>query len=119
MSSLQTFLDLIRTSPELVEFEQTMSVIADNYQYQPTQFSNGVGDAKTVNQAGTNEGSCKIFAFALLNDLSEKQTLACFGRYYRLDVLQNPQGQDHQNIRNFMHDGWSGIEFSGSALNPH
>ena len=55
MSSLQTFLDLIRTSPELVEFEQTMSVIADNYQYQPTQFSNGVGDAKVVNKAGTNE----------------------------------------------------------------
>lgn len=118
MFSIQSFLALINTNPELLEFEQTMSVITDNYQYQPTQFSNGLSDAKIVNQAGTNEGSCKIFAFALLHSLTEQQTLACFGRYYRFDVLQNPDGQDHQNIRNFMRDGWSGIDFLGSALNP-
>ncbi|VAW65482.1 hypothetical protein MNBD_GAMMA10-1709, partial [hydrothermal vent metagenome] len=36
--------------------------------------------------------------------------------YYRKDVLQNPQSNDHQNIRNFMHSGWSGISFNARVL---
>jgi hypothetical protein len=69
-----------------------------------------------VNESGTNEGSCKIFAFAQLNDLSVEQTLACFGKYYREDVLENPEGNDHGNIRNFMISGWEGVKFSCEAL---
>jgi len=69
-----------------------------------------------VNQAGTNEGSCKIFAFAQLNQLNQQQTLNLFGDYYRLDVLNNPDGTGHQNIRNFMQFGWDGIRFNGEAL---
>jgi len=33
-------------------------------------------------------------------------------------VLGNPQGTDHQNIRNFMKIGWIGIAFEGDALKP-
>ena len=69
-----------------------------------------------MNEAGTNEGSCKIFAFAQLHHLSEQATLACFGQYYREDVLQNPQGNDHGNIRNFIKQGWQGITFESDVL---
>ncbi len=110
--TLTTLLETLYTSPQTVEFEQVMQVIADNYHYQACAFTNG--DLK--NQAGTNEGSCKIFAFAKLHDLSEQATLHCFGRYYREDVLQNPQGSDHGNIRNFINHGWSGIDFEGAVL---
>ena len=51
-----------------------------------------------------------------LQNLSEEATLACFGAYYYEDVLKNPNGTDHQNIRNFMKTGWDGIAFYGSAI---
>ena len=95
-----------------VSFEQVMQVVNDNYSYTPATFSNG----DLLNDAGTNEGSCKIFYFAKLNKLTEQQTLACFGRYYHKDVLQNPQGSDHGNIRNFIKTAWQGIEFQSVAL---
>ncbi|GAK84871.1 type III effector HopPmaJ [Vibrio ponticus] len=39
-----------------------------------------------------------------------------FGDFYRKDVLGNPDGDDHQNIRNFIAHGWNGIKFEGQAL---
>ena len=69
-----------------------------------------------LNTAGKNEGSCKIFAFALLHQLDKQQTLNLFGDYYRVDVLGNPDGDSHQNIRSFMRYGWQGIRFMGTAL---
>ena len=50
-----------------------------------------------------------------LNALSEANTLACFGRFYR-EVLNDPTGTSHGNIRAFMRDGWAGICFDGQAL---
>jgi hypothetical protein len=112
--SLATFLVQVKQQETAVEFEQVMQVIADNYQYQPAVFTNG----ELINELGTNEGSCKIFYFAQLNELTPEQTLACFGRYYREDVLGHPNGNDHGNIRNFMKTGWQGIEFKAAALSP-
>lgn len=112
--SLATFIVQVKEQENTIEFEQVMQVIQDNYQYQPTPFTNG----ELVNESGTNEGSCKIFYFAQLNKLSTQQTLACFGRYYRDDVLANPSGNDHGNIRNFIQTGWQGIEFKTAALLP-
>ncbi len=109
---LNEFLKKIEIEPSEIEFSEVMQVIADNYQYQPCTFKNG----DLTNEAGTNEGSCKIFAFAKLNNLSELATLSCFGQYYREDVLKNPQGTDHGNIRNFIKQGWQGIHFNGEAL---
>lgn len=103
-------------SPEQISFTDTMSVIDENYQYQPTTFYNGKGDDVVENLAGSNEGSCKLFAFAQKQSFDGARTLACFGDYYRIDVLENPQGNDHQNIRNFMKHGWQGIRFDGDAL---
>ncbi|HAB55541.1 MAG TPA: type III effector, partial [Cellvibrionales bacterium] len=38
------------------------------------------------------------------------------GKYYRDDVLGNPSGDDHANIRNFILDGWLGIQFDTEPL---
>lgn len=108
--TLNEFLERVGNDSTL-DFEDTMQVIADNYSYTPTGFNNG--DVR--NDAGQNEGSCKIFAFAQLNGLDQAQTLACFGRFYQ-DVLNTPEGSDHGNIRAFMAQGWDGISFDAAAL---
>lgn len=109
-------LNIIKTTPAEVEFDDVIAVIENAYDYTATQFYNGLGDAEVVNEAGTNEGSCKIFAFADMNDLNESQTLSCFGKYYRQDVLGNLAGTDHMNIRNFMKFGWEGVHFDNPPL---
>lgn len=101
---------------DLIDFADTMAIIAEHYHYRPTAFSNGLGDEVLDNPAGNNEGSCKIFAFAMLHRLDQARTLQLFGDYYRKDVLQDPDGKGHQNIRNFIKYGWKGIRFAGNAL---
>ncbi|WP_415881901.1 HopJ type III effector protein [Neptuniibacter sp. QD34_54] len=108
--TLNEFLQQLGNNDQL-DFEDTIQVIADNYEFSPTAFTNG--DVR--NEVGQNEGSCKIFAFAQLNSLDQEKTLCCFGRFYQ-DVLKTPEGDDHGNIRNFMQTGWEGISFDGSAL---
>ena len=116
--NLKNLLSQLNKTAELIEFNQVMEVIDENYRYTPTFFSNGTGESVAINEAGTNEGSCKIFAFAKLHSLSEGQTLQCFGGYYRDDVLKHPDAQDHGNIRNFMKTGWAGLKFSTLPLEP-
>jgi hypothetical protein len=101
-----------------IEFSQVMDVIAEHYDYTPARFANGVAQDRVINEAGRNEGSCKVFAFARLHGLSESETLACFGRYYRDDVLGHPDGTDHANIRSFMRHGWAGVSFASEPLTP-
>ena len=112
--TVDEFVDRLRASPEQVSFQEVIDTIDKNYTFIETAFTNG----DTHNHAGDNNGSCKIFAFGLLNQLTPEQTLHCFGDYYRVDVLQNPDGADHQNIRNFMKYGWEGIRFTEQALRP-
>ena len=107
-----TLLDQIYHSPESISFSEVIAHIDANFDFTPTRFVNG----NTSNEAGQNNGSCKIFSFAQLNNLTQAQTLALFGDYYRIDVLGNPEGSDHQNIRNFMQSGWEGIRFDTLAL---
>ncbi|MDH5570364.1 MAG: HopJ type III effector protein [Gammaproteobacteria bacterium] len=114
--SINTLIDKIKTRPDELEFEDVIQVIESHYHYFPTTFTNGMGATMVHNAAGTNEGSCKIFAFALQNKLNKSETLACFGKYYRDDVLQHPDNTDHANIRNFMQYGWNGIKFEEEAL---
>lgn len=106
-----------RLAQEAVLFSETMKIIDQFYDYHPVAFRNGLGDDVVDNPAGTNEGSCKVFAFALLNNLTDEATLACFGEHYAA-VLNNPEGDDHKNIRNFMKYGWRGIEFDDMPLRP-
>lgn len=108
----QEFLEKLVVSPESIDFEETMAVIDRFYEFSPAGFTNGV----LHNEPGQNNGSCKLFAFAELHGLNRQQTLACFGRYYRHDVLHHPDLQDHQNIRNFMKTGWDGIHFDAAPM---
>ena len=114
--SVNTLIEKIRSAPDTVEFNEVIDCIAEHYEYTPTRFINGSSDDAVINEAGTNEGSCKIFAFAQLNKLNKAETLACFGRYYREDVLRDPEGTDHANIRTFMRHGPEGIRFDSPAL---
>jgi len=111
---LSIFLQRLRDAPASIAFDDTITLIDSLYDFTPTAFRNG----SLLNEAGQNNGSCKIFSFAQTHGLSQMQTLHCFGDYYRKDVLGNPQGNDHQNIRNFMNSGWAGITFSTAALSP-
>ena len=84
---LEEFLNNLYQFPENIEFNQTMAVINAMYIYTPTAYING----DLYNQAGENEGSCRLFSFAKLHNLNEAQTLACFGAFYREDVLKTLQ----------------------------
>lgn len=105
-------LEQLEQSPEAIEFNDVIAYVDSNYDFTPTEFRNG----NTVNEAGQNNGSCKVFSFAKVNNLSKENTLNLFGAFYREDVLKNPEGTDHQNIRNFIEFGWDGIAFEGEAL---
>lgn len=108
MEKLSVFIELLKEKPLSIEFSQTMEVIDENYHFTPTSFKNG----EMFNNENENNGSCKIFAFANLHKLTKEETLACFGKYYTVEVLQNPEGSGHQNIRNFMRFGWEKILFT-------
>jgi hypothetical protein len=110
--SLDDFLQQLRSNPESIEFDAVMSLIESLYDFSPAAFQNGT----IHNAAGENSGSCKLFAFARQHGLSEAETLACFGRYYREDVLLHPDAGSHMNIRNFMASGRDGISFDANPL---
>ena len=102
----------IKTQPASIQFSEIIETVDANYTFTPTAFKNG----ETMNEANQNNGSCKVFSFAKKQNLTKEETLTCFGDYYRKDVMQNPEGTDHQNIRNFIKFGWEGILFEGEAL---
>jgi len=116
MSSLHKLLQRIDESPESIAFDEVIAVISEHYDYTPSGFHNGIGDDAIWNAAGENAGSCRIFSFAQLHHLDEDSTLACFGHFYREEVLKFPVRDDHRNIRRFMRDGWPGIRFTSTPL---
>ena len=105
-------LNKLKTAPKEIDFKEVIAFIDEQYDFTPTKFTNG----NVTNEANENNGSCKVFSFAKLNELSKEETLALFGAFYREDVLNKPIGIDHQNIRNFMESGWDGISFEDEAL---
>ena len=109
--TLENFKEKLKTSQK-VAFTDTMAVIEENYTFTPTAFKNGALE----NEAGQNSGSCKLFAFAKEQGFTTKETLACFGHYYFDEVLKDPNGDGHQNIRNFMKTGFEGLQFESDAL---
>ena len=110
--NLDAYFQVLRSSPDKISFDDTISVIDTHYHFKETAFSNG----EIVNNKGENSGSCKIFAFDHLSVLTENQVLQCFGDFYRKDVLENPFEDTHQNIRNFMQYGWIGVKFETEVL---
>ncbi len=110
--TIQAFIKKLKQTPEAITFAETIATIESNYEFTPTAFQNG----NQHNGAGENSGSCRVFAFAKIQQLTQAETLACFGAYYFEEVLGDLEGTNHQNIRNFMQSGWNGIQFEGDAL---
>ena len=106
----------LRANPDY-PFARVLASIESGWTYTPTAFDNGLDDDRVHNAAGENAGSCKVFAWALLQGLNQDDTLSLFAEHYR-QVLATPDGQDHANIRTFMRHGWDGIHFHGQALQP-
>jgi hypothetical protein len=95
---------------ELV-FTDVITHIESLYQHVPTAFING----NQRNEENQNQGSAKVLFFANLQGLSKEDTLFLFAEHYQ-SVLNTPEGIDHQNIRQFMLNGWDGVAFEGKAL---
>lgn len=110
---MQPIIEKVKSNSTEISFQEIIEFIDKNYNFNPTRFKNG----DTINEAGQNSGSCRLFSFAKMHEFNKDETLNCFGDYYRKDVLENPEGTDHQNIRNFIKYGWEGILFDGQALN--
>lgn len=96
-----------------VYFADVISFIDDHYRYTPAAFHNG----ELSNIAGVNEGSAKVFGFAKLNGLNQSDTLKLFCEHYQA-VLNNPNGNDHANIRNFLYWGWRAFLMPHNPLSP-
>lgn len=109
--TIQQFKTKLKTNPTKITFLETMQVIEENYNFTPTAFTNG----EIKNKAGENSGSCKLFAFAIHQQLTKEETLFCFGEHYK-NVLEDENGTSHQNIRNFMKTGFSSLSFDREAL---
>ena len=93
------------------KFADVLAFIEARYQHTPTAFQNGA----QFNAATENQGSAKVFSFAKLESLSQQDTLKLFAEHYA-SVLATPEASDHQNIRQFMQNGWDGVKFEGEAL---
>ncbi len=92
-------------------FTTVIATIDSLYNHTPTAFKNG----EAYNEESQNQGSAKVFSFAKINNLSKEDTLLLFAEHYQ-SVLNTPEASDHQNIRQFMQNGWYGIKFEGEAL---
>jgi len=110
--TVEDFKNKLKSTPETLNFSDTISVIEENYDFTPSAFKNG----DLENKEDQNLGSCKVFSFALKQQFSKEETLACFAQYYFIDVLENPNGTDHKNIRNFMNTGFEGLVFESETL---
>lgn len=94
-----------------IKFSDVLQFIEAHYTHSPAAFKNET----QVNAATENQGSAKILSFAQLNRLSEADTLQLFAEHYD-DVIATPGAANHQNIRQFMQNGWKGVHFESEAL---
>ena len=109
--NLDDFLKKLDETPETVMLEDTLNTIDALYDFTPVEFSNG----DLHNALGEAERSCRMYAFAQLHGLTERQTLLCFGEHYR-EVLAEPQGTSHRTIRIFMKTGFAGLRYEGIPI---
>ena len=105
------YIEILKSGAKM-KFEDLMSIIDQDYEYTPAAFSNG----EVENSVDENQGSAKLFCFAAVNQLSALETLHCFGQHYQ-EVLNDPKGDSHANIRNFITYGWEGLKFESPVLN--
>lgn len=111
-SDCEVFNANVEMNADELKFEDVIELIDTHYEYGLIEFKNG----DIVNKQGENEGSAKLLSYAALSGMDKETTLKLWGQYYR-EVLKDPSGTSHQNIRNFMKYGWEGVPFeNGIAL---
>ncbi|SOB76438.1 HopJ type III effector protein [Marinobacter sp. LV10R510-11A] len=93
------------------DFDDTLALIERYFDYNPASFHNG----PLFNAAGENAGSCRVFGLGRHCSLNEADTLKLFAQHYQ-QVLNDPAGESHSNIRQFISSGWSGIHFEDTPL---
>lgn len=109
--TLNELMAALYQQPDSLTFSEVLSVIDSEFDFTPSAFSNG-----TLRNAETeNQGSCKVLSFAHQAGLSPAHTLALFAEHYR-EVLASPNSDSHQNIRQFMANGWVGVNFAKKPL---
>ncbi len=94
-----------------LQFKDILTHIEEHYVYTASAFRNG----DQYNAANENQGSAKVLSFAKLHHLSEGDTLKLFAEHYEA-VRHTPEGTDHQNIRQFIKNGWEGLQFDQQVL---
>ena len=110
--SCEVFNANVEMSADDLKFEEVMELIDEHYESGLIEWKNG----DIVNKPDENEGSAKLLSYAALSNMDKETTLKLWGQYYR-EVLADPDGDSHQNIRNFMKTGWDGVPFeNGIAL---
>ncbi len=87
-------------------FSEVITFIDSRKEHQPVAFKNG----EITNEATQNQGSARVFLFAKEQNLDEEDTLRLFAEHYQA-VISDLNGDNHQNIRQFMKHGWAGVEF--------
>ncbi|UYW00811.1 HopJ type III effector protein [Flavobacterium agricola] len=105
----QNILDALQKQ-ELI-FNDVLAHIENLYEAQPTAFTNG----SLKNEGTQNQGSARVLFFAKKEGLSANDTLCLFAEHYQA-VLNDPDGEAHQNIRQFMQHGWDGVTFEKDVL---
>lgn len=110
--TIEDFKNKLVNFPKELNFSDTINTIEANYNFTPAAFKNG----DLQNSDSQNLGSCKVFSFAIKQKFTKEETLTCFAQYYFIDVLENPNGTDHQNIRNFINTGFEGLVFDNETL---
>ncbi len=102
-SECEVFNANVEMDADALTFEEVMEVIDTHFETGLIEFKNG----DILNKQGENEGSAKVLSYAALSNFDKETTLKLWGQYYR-EVLADPDGDSHQNIRNFMKYGWDG-----------
>lgn len=109
--TINDLLASVYENSEQLVFTEVLATIEAEFEFTPSAFHNGnLKNAETENQ-----GSCKVFGFAHQAGLNQAHTLALFAEHYK-SVLADPEGDAHQNIRQFMQHGWSKVSFERKPL---
>jgi hypothetical protein len=107
----QQYLEQLKSGDEM-KFSDFIDLIDNEYTFVPTAFTNG----GLANKDDENQGSAKVFCFGLMHELSEYESLKCFGEHYQNVLETLADSTTHLNIRNFMRRGWKGISINVEAL---
>jgi hypothetical protein len=109
---IENLLRKVRTDASSLMFAETLEAIELGFEFFGVKFSCG----DVVSSSSENTGSSKVLSMAILVGLTDAETLACFGEHYR-DVLADPSGASHANIRALMATGLAGVKFpNGPSL---